>query len=129
MNTENKIGKRKTYMDFDSLTGVEFEGFISKLLKDLGYTDIRGTAVTGDQGADIIARKGDKTVLIQAKRYYKPVGNKAVQEIVGALKYYNGDEGWVVTNSTFTPGAKTLAQKNNIKLIDGQELSTLNSAD
>jgi len=121
----DKVGKRASYMNVDSLTGIEFEGFVSKLLKDLGYIDVRGTAITGDQGADIIAKKGNKTVLIQAKRYYKPVGNKAVQEIVGALKYYNGEEGWVITNSTFTPGAKSLAQKNGIKLIDGQQLSTL----
>lgn len=123
-NTDN-IGKRSVSMSFDNLTGRQFEGFIAKLLKGLGYSDIAGTPITGDQGADIVATKNGRTVLVQAKRYYKPVGNSAVQEIVGALKFYNGDDGWVITNSTFTPGARSLAQKNNIRLTDGQDLSAL----
>ena len=45
-----------------------------------------------------------------------------MQEIVGALRFYNADEGWVVTSSTFTASARVLAQANNIKLIDGSDL-------
>jgi restriction system protein len=45
-----------------------------------------------------------------------------VQEIVGALRFYNADEGWVVTNSIFTPSARSLARANNIRLIDGHDL-------
>jgi restriction system protein len=71
------------------------------------------------QGADIIASKGERRVIIQAKRYSGAVGNKAVQEVVGAILFYGGTEGCVVTNSTFTPAARALAQKNNIRLIDG----------
>jgi restriction system protein len=48
-----------------------------------------------------------------------------VQEIVGAIKFYNADEGWVITNSTFTASARSLAQANNIKLIDGHDLKDL----
>ena len=36
--------------------------------------------------------------------------------------YKRQDEGWVVTNSVFTPSAKALAQKARIKLIDGKML-------
>jgi HJR/Mrr/RecB family endonuclease len=35
------------------------------------------------------------------------------------VSLYGGTEGCVVTNSTFTPSARALAQKNNIRLIDG----------
>jgi HJR/Mrr/RecB family endonuclease len=45
-----------------------------------------------------------------------------VQEIVGAIKFYNSDEGWVITSSSFTASARSLAQANNIKLIDGHDL-------
>jgi len=38
------------------------------------------------------------------------------------VHFYGGDEGWVVTNSTFTPSAKALAQKSNIRLIDSKSL-------
>jgi restriction system protein len=107
--------------DFQSLSGVEFETYIAKLLRSRGY-DVRGTPKTGDQGADLIAKKDGRTFIIQAKRYQGIVGNRAVQEVNSAVDFYGGDEGWVITNSTFTPSAVALAQKTNVKLIDGPAL-------
>jgi len=110
-----------------NLSGVEFETWIAKLLKDNGFDDVRGTPATGDQGADLIAKKNGKTIVIQAKRYAGTVGNKAVQEVIGAVQFYGGDEGWVVTNSSFTPSAKALAQRSSIRLIDGHSLENPSS--
>jgi Restriction endonuclease len=112
-------------VNFNNLSGIEFETFIVKLLIQNGFDDVRGTPASGDQGADIIAKKDGKTILIQAKRYKEVVSNKAVQEIISAISYYGGDEGWVVTNSTFSASAKALAQKGNIKLIDGNALNRI----
>lgn len=112
--------------ELKNLSGVEFEVWISKVLKENGFVDVRGTPVTGDQGADLIVKKDGRTIIIQAKRYQGSVGNRAVQEVIGAVPFYNGDEGWVITNSTFTPSAKALAQKNKIKLIDGGMLKNPN---
>jgi len=56
------------------------------------------------------------------------VGNKAVQEVVAAINFYDASEGWVITNSVFTPAAKALAQKNNVRLVDGSELARLEKA-
>jgi restriction system protein len=108
--------------EFTSLSGTDFEVYLGRLLKQNGFGDIRGTPATGDQGPDIIAKKDDKTIVIQAKRYQGSVGNKAVQEVVAAVKFYRADEGWVITSGTFTPSAKSLAQANNVKLIDGYAL-------
>ncbi len=107
---------------FDELSGMEFETYLSRLLRQNGFEDIRGTAATGDQGADLIAKKAGRTIVVQAKRYQGPVGNKAVQEVVAAVKFYRADEGWVITSSTFTPSAKALANANGVKLIDGYSL-------
>jgi hypothetical protein len=107
----------------DSVSGQEFEAYVAKRLKSDGY-EVSGTPKTGDQGADLIAKKDGKKVIIQAKRYQGPVGNKAVQEVIGAVSFYGGDEGWVVTNSTFTASAKALAQKAGIRLIDRWTLQT-----
>jgi len=87
------------------------------------YANVRGTPVTGDQGADLLANKDGKKIVIQAKRYDGAVGNKAVQEVVSAVSFYSADEGWVITNSTFTKSAKELAQKTGIHLVDGFELA------
>jgi restriction endonuclease Mrr len=110
--------------DYNSLSGVEFETQLAHILQDKNYV-VSGTPSTGDQGADLIAKKDGKTIIIQAKRYKGSVGNKAVQEVIGAVQFYGGDEGWVVTNSTFTPSAKALAQKGGIKLIDGKSLEKI----
>jgi hypothetical protein len=107
--------------DFQSLSGVEFETYVAKILRSRGY-DVQGTPTTGDQGADLIAKKDGRTIIVQAKRYQGTVGNKAVQEVISAVRFYGGDEGWVVTTSSFTPSAVALAQKANVKLIDGTAL-------
>ena len=112
-------------VDCSNMSGIEFEVYVSGLLIQLGFTDVRSTPATNDQGADLLAKKEGRTVVIQAKRYASPVGNSAVQEVVSALHFYSGDEGWVVTNSTFTQSARELAQRAGIRLIDGHELARL----
>jgi len=73
-------------------------------------------------GADVIAYKDDIKYVIQVKFYNNPVGNKAVQEVVGAIGMYKADKGIVVTNSTFTSSAVELANANNIELVDGDKI-------
>ena len=114
-----------TVQDFSVLTGIDFETYVAKLLREAGFESVVGTPASGDQGADLIARRNGRTIAIQAKCYRGSVGNGAVQEIVGALRFYRADEGWVVTNSTFTTSARALAQANGIRLIDGNDLKDL----
>jgi hypothetical protein len=74
-----------------------------------------------DQGGDILGvSPGGARVVIQAKRWRGSVGNDAVQELLGAMLYYDRSEGMVVTNSTFTDAARELAKKSpRIALCDG----------
>ena len=76
-------------------------------------------------GADVIAYKNNVKYVIQVKFYNNPVGNKAVQEVVGAIGMYKADKGIVVTNSSFTKSAIELAEANNVELIDGDMLEKL----
>jgi hypothetical protein len=107
---------------FEEMSGVGFETFLASLLKRHGFENIRGTPATGDQGADLLATKANRAIAIQAKRYRGAVGNKAVQEVVSAVRFYGVDEGWVITSGTFTSSAKALAQANGVRLIDGYDL-------
>ncbi len=133
MLTENLTTRFKAYYDtrkskpiesgnVTGMSGVEFENHLAQLLKLNGFDSVAGTPATGDQGADLIAKRNGKTIIIQAKRYGGTVGNKAVQEVIAAIKFYNGDEGWVITNSSFTKSARELASKSGIKLIDGTDM-------
>jgi len=107
---------------FTEFSGTEFETYLARLLKANGFVEVCGTPASGDQSADLIAKRNGRTIVIQAKRYQGSVGNRAVQEVVGAVNFYVADEGWVITSGTFTPSAKALAQKNSVKLIDGHAL-------
>lgn len=85
---------------------------------------------SGDQGADriLINAKGD-AFMIQIKNYKGAVNNKAVQECIAAMAFYGRSfrftGGMVVTNSTFTSSAKTLADRAGIALMDGEGLGEL----
>ncbi len=61
-------------------------------------------------------------IVVQAKRFSKSVGVKAIQEVKASQNYYNANESWVVTNNYFTTPAEKLASSNDVKLIDRDEL-------
>lgn len=102
-----------------NMDGTVYEHYVGNRLLIEGYTDVDYTPVTGDFGADILARNpyGEK-VCIQCKRYAETVGIDAVQEISAAKQYYGCDKALVITNSTFTPSAKELANKTGVDLIE-----------
>lgn len=103
--------------DIDFMTGTEFEYFISILFESMNFkTEI--TNSTGDQGVDVIARKGINEIGIQCKCYSGSVGNSAIQEVFSGLNYYHLNKGMVVTNNYFTKSAIELAKSNNIILWD-----------
>lgn len=118
--------KYKIY-DVDVLDGTEFEVFMKKLLDVNGYTDTQRIGKKGDQGGDILTHYNDEKIIIQAKNYSisRKVTNKAVQEVLGAIRYYNADKGIVVTNSFFTQSAMELANVNNITLWDRRVVTDL----
>ncbi|KZE68050.1 restriction endonuclease [Fictibacillus phosphorivorans] len=103
--------------DIDKMDGIQFEFYLKELYLGLGYK-ARRTQSSGDYGADLILEAGSKRIVVQAKRYSKNVGVKAVQEIKTSQLHYKADESWVVTNSYFTKQAITLAASNQVVLID-----------
>ena len=108
----------------DQMTGRKFEEFLAKLFKQLGY-QVRLTPATADYGADLVITKGDIKTVVQAKRQQGSVGIKAVQEVTGAIGYYQANLGLVITNSKFTEPAKNLAAKTDIELFDRDDLKNL----
>lgn len=103
-------------------TGIEFEQYLKYIFEKLGYY-VEMTKGSGDQGADLILISNNIKTVVQAKFYSSTVGNKAVQEVVSAIAYYNADNGMVVTNNYYTKSAIELAEANNILLWDKNDLS------
>ena len=113
----------KGITDIDLMEGYMFEDYLRILLFYLGFK-VSQTQKSRDYGADLILidPQTNKKIIVQAKRYSKPVGSKAVQEIATAQIHYKSDEAWVITNNIFTPQAEQLAKENNVRLIDRNEL-------
>jgi restriction system protein len=108
----------------DLMTGREFELYLEVLFQKLGY-GTEQLPTTNDFGADLILLNGDKRIAVQAKRYKGNVGNRAVQMILGAKKYYGCNEAWIVTNSFYTKAAIQMSAKTDVLLVDRNGLLDL----
>jgi len=98
--------------------GVRFEIIVAEYHKRRGYK-AELTPHSHDYGADIILFSNQKKIVVQTKYLFDgKVSIGAVQEISGAIKHFNADEGWVITNATFTKNAIELANSNKILLIE-----------
>lgn len=120
----HKYFESRTLSALDSMTGHEFELAINELYEKKGYAT-RLTPKTGDYGVDLIAVRSGEHLAIQAKRYSKPVGVKAIQEASAGAKYYGAKTPVVISNSTFTKNAIDLAKRLGVRLIDTKVLSSM----
>ena len=105
-------------ISIDGMTGTEFEIFCIKLLSKSGYFNIIHTGGANDQGTDITASKDGITYAFQCKCYGSPLGNTPIQEVLAGKQFRKCHVGVVITNSTFTKGAKELAESTQIILWD-----------
>jgi restriction system protein len=108
---------RSGIKDIDRFGGKTFEEYLAVLFKRLGYK-VERTKFAGDYGGDLVLRKDGVRTVVQAKRYTKSVGVRAVQEVVAAKGYYDCAQSMVVSNSSYTKQARELASKNNVELWD-----------
>jgi len=129
MNSRNATNAQSKSLD--SLSGIEFEKFITQLLRVMGFrTQI--TKASGDGGIDIVAIL-DKPItggryLFQCKRFASDslVGVPIVREFYGAVSAdRKASKGILITTSGFTIQAKEFAGEVGIELIDGQQLGIL----
>jgi restriction system protein len=108
----------------ETMNGREFELYCRDILQRAGWHAAL-TPGSGDQGADIIAEKDGRRVVIQCKFYNGSVGNKAVQEAYAAAAFQDAPYAVVVTNSVYTKSAHQLAHKNGVLLMHHTDLERL----
>lgn len=122
--SKEKQAKAFKYSLINVETGEEFELYLQNLFRELNYK-VKHCGKSGDQGGDLIVKKRNITYVIQAKYYTHKLDNTPIQEVVGAIRFYNANRGVVITNSTFTKKAIELANTNRIILINGDDLEKL----
>jgi restriction system protein len=105
----------RTILDhIEALDGPGFERFLCDVFSRLGYT-VEQTEFY-DRAADLILVGDRGRIAVKAKRLQDPVPERAVQAAVAAKAVYGCEHALVVTNSTFTPGARRLARANHVGL-------------
>lgn len=119
------VHERITEPNFhEDMSPEEFEHYCAAVLRQRKW-EARVSRYSGDQGVDIVADKRGMRIVIQCKKYSKPVGNRAVQEIVAGIAHEGAQRGVVVTTSEYTPAAEKLAASNEVLLLHHSELARI----
>ena len=95
--------------------------FAKNILENADW-DVVDTPTSGDQGVDLLASIEDLRVCFQCKCIAKPFGNKALQEVVVGMIFWNVTHAVIVGKSGFTKSAQNLAESNNVILTSDSEL-------
>jgi len=106
---------------YEDMSPEEFEHYCAALLRE-GSWDARVTKLSGDQGVDIVANKRGMRIVVQCKKHSKPVGNRAVQEVVAGIAHQGAQRGVVVATGDYTPSAVKLAASNQVLLLHHSDL-------
>ena len=121
-------------MNFDMLTGYEFEEYIAQLFKSKGF-DVQKTSYSHDGGIDLIATFNEPIFsgkyIIQCKKYTDTmVGQPTIRDLYGVVMSEHANKGILITTSDFTDEARTFANNKNIELINGtllKQIAPINS--
>ena len=118
-----KIGQGLN-VDVGNMDPFEFERHCADVLNQYGW-DARVTKASGDQGVDVVASLNGTKVVLQCKKYSRPVGNAAVQEAFAGMSFEQAHTAAVVTNASYTPSARQLASSTGVHLLHYSELPNL----
>lgn len=115
--------KLSTTRDICALTPSEFEQYVAVLFERAGYR-VRRTGGSGDRGVDLQVKRGRRIGIVQCKRYEEAIGPSTIRELIGTMTNAGMSEGFLVTTSDFTEGAKQEAEKApyRISLVNGDGL-------
>ena len=107
-----------------SLGGIEFERELASLSRAMGYR-VESTPVSGDQGIDLILRRGGKTTVVQCKAHKSPAGPSVARELFGSMVHYGADDAILACTGGFTKGVEEFVQGKPIRLISAPHLVRL----
>ena len=115
-----------------SITDKGFEELCARLLRHIGFENVKVTGESGDHGIDgegylLINRFVRTKVMFQCKRYVGAVQVKDLRDFRGAIQG-RSERGIFLTTGTFTKGARDEAARENataIELVDIDRLLEL----
>ncbi len=90
--------------------GWDFEKFVADLLRKSGY-EAFATKGSHDFGADVIVRKRQEVIVLQAKYLSTPPTSSVLDEALAAAIVYGAREIGLITNMPITDAIKDYARK------------------
>jgi hypothetical protein len=101
----------------DAMTGAQFEVLLEHFFATKGYRVSR-LGGRGNSGADLLLDDPGGRTIVQAKLWVGLVPHDAVQQAAAARSRYGAARAMVVTSSTYTEHAVTLASSSGVTLWD-----------
>ena len=102
-----------------------FEQYCARLLEMNNFQKVEVIGGTGDMGADIIAWKAGRKIVIQCKCYKGTVAYHALEQTVTARKNYAAGDAIILTNGWFSDQTIRVAPEHQIYLWDRDKLQNL----
>lgn len=99
----------------------EFEEMTAELYRARGF-QANKTGASGDHGVDVIVKSKDgKKMIVQCKRWRKPVGESIVRDFYGTMQHEKAAHGTIIATSGFTQQAIEWAKGKPMSLHDGNK--------
>lgn len=103
----------------------ELEEFAAQVYKKMGY-GVRHTGQSGDHGVDVLLKNPQQELeIVQCKQWRKPVGEREVRDLMGAMAHYKAVRGWIWAPGGFSAPARAWAQGKPVVLADDEEIGRL----
>lgn len=102
-----------------------FEHEVRDLVAAFGYR-ADTTTPSHDYGVDVVAENERRRVVIQCKLFGKGrVGGDTIMKLIGSRQYFAASDAICITTGRFTKQASEIAERQDVKLIDGTMLVAL----
>ena len=104
---------------FNNLSPAEFTSLMAFVFRTDGY-EVEEIVKKGETAGDLIAKKKNTTLVIKALRLPPDhhVKINDIQQAAAARVYFEVDQSWIITTSSFTEEAKAEADALDIELWD-----------
>lgn len=101
-----------------------FERQVVRTLLLLGWSGVRHVGASGDGGADVVGRAGDKRWVVQIKANRRQSSPDGVRDLERAGARYGARHGLAVARGGWTASARSLAKQygDQVQLYNGRDL-------
>lgn len=100
---------------------IVFEHVVGAIFESRGFS-ATATIASGDEGVDLLLRKGLAKSVVQCKRYSDSVGQPVVRDLYGTMLHNQAKDAYLVTTAMITSQARAWAKGKPIHMIDGYRL-------